>query len=228
MPNTLRRKWFDDRPQAWREAWLRNTAADSGFRPLNVAALTAVSVSQMSPPVRAEEPSDAALVAAYRAGDEGAAAELVRRHLGAVGRFLYASGAGRSDVEDLVQETLFRAFRKVDSWRREASFRSWLFTIAGNLLRDEYRKRKGRQVISIDDRELPDRADPEADLAANETERRVREGLTKLPRLQREVFLLRAQEGREYADIAAALGTTPGAARVHYHHAVKRLKELVK
>jgi RNA polymerase sigma-70 factor (ECF subfamily) len=182
----------------------------------------------MSPPARAGEPSDAALVAAYRAGDERAAAELVRRHLGAIGRFLYASGAGRSEVEDLVQETLFRAFRRVESWRGDASFRSWLFTIAGNLLRDEYRKRKGRQVISIDDRDLPDRADPEADFAAGEAERRVREGLSRLPRLQREVFLLRAQEGKEYDDIAAALGTTPGAARVHYHHAVKRLKELVK
>jgi RNA polymerase sigma-70 factor, ECF subfamily len=196
--------------------------------PINVSGPRSSSPANMSPPAGAGEPSDAELVAAYRAGDEGAAAELVRRHLGAIGRFLYASGAGRSDVEDLVQETLFRAFRRVDSWRGEASFRSWLFTIAGNLLRDDYRKRKGRQVISIDDRDLPDRADPEADFAAAEAERRVREGLSKLPRLQREVFLLRAQEGKEYGDIAAALGTTPGAARVHYHHAVKRLKELVK
>jgi RNA polymerase sigma-70 factor (ECF subfamily) len=46
--------------------------------------------------------------------------------------------------------------------------------------------------------------------------------------LQREVFLLRVQEGSDYEQIAAALGTTPGAARVHYHHAVKRLKELVR
>jgi RNA polymerase sigma-70 factor (ECF subfamily) len=42
------------------------------------------------------------------------------------------------------------------------------------------------------------------------------------------VFLLRAQEGTDYEEIAIALGTTPGAARVHYHHAVKRLKELVR
>ena len=182
----------------------------------------------MSPTPGGEAPSDAALVAAYQAGDERAAAELVRRHLGAVGRFLYSSGAGRSDVEDLVQETFFRAFRKVDGWRGDAAFRSWLFTIAGNLLRDDYRKRKGRQVISIEDRDLPDRADPEADLMASEAAQRVRDGLTRLPRLQREVFLLRSQEGREYDDIAAALGTTPGAARVHYHHAVKRLKELVQ
>ena len=49
-----------------------------------------------------------------------------------------------------------------------------------------------------------------------------------LPRLQREVFLRRAQQGGDYEEIAAALGTTPGAARVHYHHAVKRLKELLR
>jgi RNA polymerase sigma-70 factor, ECF subfamily len=171
---------------------------------------------------------DAALVAAYRGGDERAAAELVRRHLAAVGRFLYSAGAGRSDVEDLVQETFFRAFRRIDGWRGQASFRSWLFTIAGNLHKDEYRRGKGRQVVSIDDRDVPDRADPHADLAAGEAEERLRAGLATLPRLQREVFLLRAQEGRDYADIAAALGTTPGAARVHYHHAVKRLKELVQ
>ena len=91
---------------------------------------------------------DADLVAAYRGGDEGAAAELVRRHLAAVGRFLYSAGAGRSDVEDLVQETFFRAFRRIDGWRGQASFRSWLFTIAGNLHKDEYRRRKGRQVVS--------------------------------------------------------------------------------
>ena len=173
-------------------------------------------------------PTDAALVAAYRRGDERAATELVRRHAAPVGRFLYASGAESSDVDDLVQDTFFRAFRALDGWRGEASFRSWLFTIGGNLLRDEFRKRKGRQMFSLEDRDLPDRADPSADLAAAEAEQRVRDGLATLPRLQREVFLRRAQQGGDYQEIAAALGTTPGAARVHYHHAVKRLKELLQ
>lgn len=181
----------------------------------------------MSASPAVETPSDHALAAAYRAGDEGAAAELVRRHGPAVGRFLYSSGASRDEIDDLVQEALFRAFRRLDGWRGEASFRSWLFTIASNVLKDEYRRRKGRQVISILDRELPDRADPDADLAATETEELLRRGIAALPRLQREVFLLRTQQGASYADIAAALGSTPGAARVHYHHAVKRLKELV-
>jgi RNA polymerase sigma-70 factor, ECF subfamily len=175
-----------------------------------------------------ETPSDHALAAAYRAGDEGAAAELVRRHAPAMGRFLYSSGASRDEIDDLVQESFFRAFRRLDGWRGEASFRSWLFAIASNALRDEYRRRKGRQMLSIEDRDLPDAADPHADLAAAETAERLRQGVAGLPRLQREVFLLRSQQGAGYVEIAAALGTTPGAARVHYHHAVKRLKELVR
>ncbi|MBK9547642.1 MAG: hypothetical protein IPO52_00690 [Gemmatimonadetes bacterium] len=73
-----------------------------------------------------------------------------------------------------------------------------------------------------------DVADPAGELAADETAERIRVGISGLPRLQREVFLLRVEQGLEYPEIAAALGTTPGAARVHYHHAVRRLKELVE
>lgn len=176
----------------------------------------------------APEPTDAALVAAYRAGDERAARDLVGRHARAVSRFLYSAGAPESEVEDLTQEAFFRAFRRIGGWRREASFRSWLFTIAGNLLKDAYRKRRGRETVALVDRDLVGGSDPAGELAATEAESRLREGIAALPRLQREVFLLRVQEGADYRDIAAALETTPGAARVHYHHAVKRLKELLQ
>jgi len=182
----------------------------------------------MSLPQPLDSETDPALVAAYRGGSERAAAELVRRHAAAVGRFLYSSGAAPVDIEDLVQEAFFRAFRRIEGWRGEASLRSWLFTIAGNLLRDDYRKRKGRQVVSIVDHDIVDSADPHAEVTAAEAEERLRAGLARLPRLQREVFLLRVQGENDYEEIAAALGTTPGAARVHYHHAVKRLKELVQ
>ena len=74
-----------------------------------------------------ETPSDHELASAYRAGDERAAAELVRRHAPALGRYLYSSGAAPDEIEDLVQEALFRAFQRLDGWRGEASFRSWLF-----------------------------------------------------------------------------------------------------
>lgn len=181
----------------------------------------------MSGLTQRDPPPDTELVAHYRSGDQRAAADLVMRHAGSIGRFLYASGAGSSEVEDLVQETFFRAFRRLESWRGEATFRSWLLSIAGNLLKDEYRRLKGKRVISLDGHDLPDSRDPDAELQVTESEHRMRQGISELPRLQREVFLLRVQQGCSYDDIAGALGTTPGAARVHYHHAVKRLKEVV-
>ena len=182
----------------------------------------------MGPPVESGSPSDAELAAAYRAGDERAATELVTRHTRAVVRFLYGAGAAEAEVDDLTQEAFIKAFRKLDTWRGDAAFRSWLLTIAGNLLKDEFRKRKGRRMVALEDHELPDRADPHGELAAGEAEDRIREGISQLPRLQREVFLLRVQQGADYSEIARALDTTPGAARVHYHHAVKRLKERLR
>lgn len=174
-----------------------------------------------------EPPSDAALAAAWRQGNEGAAAEIVRRHAGAIGRYLYGSGAAPADVDDLVQEALFRAFQKLDGWRGEASLRSWLCAIAGNLLKDQYRRNRGRTVVSIAEDHAVASADPHGEAAARESEEQLRRGLAALPRLQRETFLLRAQQGAGYEEIARALGTTPGAARVHYHHAVRRLKEML-
>jgi len=175
----------------------------------------------------AEPPGDAELVAAYRGGDDRAATEIVRRHGPGLARYLHGLGAGTSDVDDLLQETFFKAFRAIDSWRGEASLRGWLCTIGANLVRDGYRRSRGRVVVSIEDRDLADGSDPFAETAAQELESRLVQGLATLPRLQREVFLLRAQQGCEYDEIARALGTTPGAARVHYHHAVKRLRGLV-
>jgi RNA polymerase sigma-70 factor (ECF subfamily) len=92
-------------------------------------------------------------------------------------------------------------------------------------LRDAYRRAKRAPVVPLATELAATEGDPHDHAEASEAEARLQDGLRALPRLQREVFLLRAQQGLEYEEIAAALGTTPGAARVHYHHAVKRLKE---
>lgn len=171
--------------------------------------------------------TDEELVAAFKEGEQTAADELVHRHAGPLGRFLKAAGADLADLEDVAQEAFFKAFRAIEHWRAEASFRSWLFKIAVNLSRDRSRRRKGRVSVPIDDLELADGSDPAGEADARDLEERLQRELASLPRLQREVFLLRAQQGLQYEEICSALGTTPGAARVHYHHAVKRLKEAV-
>lgn len=172
-------------------------------------------------------PTDAQLVASFRAGDERAATELVRRHGASLGRFLYAAGAPEQEIEDLVQESFIRAFRALDGWRGEATFRSWLFRIGSNLRKDWYRRDRGRMMVPIEEVDLREGADPSAEAEARDAEQRLRNGLARLPHMQREVFLLRAHQGIDYAEIAVVLGTTPGAARVHYHHAVRRLKEAI-
>lgn len=170
-------------------------------------------------------PSDADLIERWRGGDEAAAAVLVQRHMGAVARFLAAAGA-HEELDDLVQETFYRAFRRLGTFRGTASFRTWVIAIGSNALKDAQRRRRGRQPLSLDDRELPDSSsDPHDAAVERELLARLEAAVGELPRLQRDVFLLRAQQGASYDEIAEALGTTPGAARVHYHHAVKRLKE---
>lgn len=181
----------------------------------------------MNEPSQPEPPSDAQLVARWVAGDELAARELVRRHTQPLARYLSGLGTPEAELDDVVQETLIKAFSAIGSWRGEASFRAWLYRIGANLSRDLYRKSGRRQMVELPERELMDRADPVGELEASEVNQRIRDGLTELPRLQREVFLLRAQQGMEYAEIAAVLKTTPGSARVHYHHAVKHLKGIV-
>lgn len=171
--------------------------------------------------------SDERLVQAFQAGDDTAATALVYRHGTRLGRFLQARGVPTDDVEDLVQEAFFKAFRALGTWRREASFRSWLYRIALNLGRDAYRRRRHWNVVDLDEVPLAGDGDPAGLADRHEAEDRVTRLLPDLPRLQREVFLLRAGEGMDYAEIARVLGTTPGAARVHYHHAVRRLKECV-
>ena len=185
-------------------------------------------MAQPQPRTEAAPAPDAALIAAWQRGDEQAAAELVRRHARPLARFLAGAGARESDLDDLVQEALIRAFRAVDRFRGQCQFRTWLLTIGANVLKDHGRRAARHRVVPLDEELRARDGDPHERAEAGEAEARLSVGVKELPRLQREVFLLRAQQGLEYGEIAAALDTTEGAARVHYHHAVKRLKELLQ
>lgn len=171
--------------------------------------------------------SDAELVEAWQRGDERAATRLVERHAGAVARFVASLGV-HDDVDDVVQDTFVRAFGAVDRFRAESSLRTWLFTIARNLVRDRARgARWRRNVVPVGEADAVTEYDALDAAVATETEARARTAVERLSARQRDVFTLRVTEGLSYREIAEILETSEGAARVHYFNAVRAIKEFL-
>ena len=175
----------------------------------------------------ASEQRDLELIARWKRGDERAATELVERHASALARFAVSSGE-RNDVEELVQDTFVRAFNSLDGFRGESSFRTWLFTIQRRLLLDRRRAEKRRRDRDeLQETDASTEYDALDSVVADETQRRLRDAVKRLSPTQREVFTLRITDGLSYKEIAEAVGTTEGAARVHYHNAMRAVKEFL-
>jgi RNA polymerase sigma-70 factor (ECF subfamily) len=176
---------------------------------------------------QADEQTDLDLIAAWKAGDQRAATRIVERHAPALARFASSVGA-RTDVDEVVQDTFVRAFGSLDSFRAESSLRTWLFTIARRLLLDRRRseRRRGEQV-EVKEGDATTSFDALDAVVADEMQERMSAAVTRLSPTQREVFTLRVGEGMSYKEIADAAGTTEGAARVHYHNAMRAIKEFL-
>jgi RNA polymerase sigma-70 factor, ECF subfamily len=174
-----------------------------------------------------DEQRDMELIARWKAGDERAATELVERHSSALARFAVASGE-RNDVEELVQDTFVRAFGSIDGFRGDSTFRTWLFTIERRLLLDRRRADKRRRdKTELQEVDAATEYDALDSVVADETQARLQDAVKRLSPTQREVFSLRVAEGLSYKEIAEAVGTTEGAARVHYHNAMRAVKEFL-
>jgi RNA polymerase sigma-70 factor (ECF subfamily) len=178
-------------------------------------------------PRASDDSTDAELIARWKAGDERAASELVARHAEPLARFASSLGE-RDEIEELVQDTFVRAFGSLDSFRGDSSLRTWLFTIQRRLVLDRRRAAKRRRG-DVEIREDDVATDYTAldGVVASETEKRLVKALGRLSPMQKEVFTLRVSEGMSYRDIAGVLGSTEGAARVHYHNALRVVKELL-
>ena len=181
----------------------------------------------MAEPVQERDDADAELVARWKAGDERAATALVERHAPSLARFALSLGV-RADVEEVVQDTFVRAFGSLDAFRGESTLRTWLFTIERRLVLDRRRAAKRRgQDVEMDEEHAATGYGPLDTLVADELSQRMGRAIERLSRMQREVFTLRVQEGRSYKEIAGILDTSEGAARVHYHNAVRAVKEFL-
>jgi RNA polymerase sigma-70 factor (ECF subfamily) len=171
--------------------------------------------------------SDLDLIARWRRGDQRAATELVERHAQALARYAASFGAN-DDIDDLVQDTFVRAFQSLEGFRGESSFRTWLFTIERRLLLDRRRSERRRpNRVEVQEGDAATEYDALDSMVAGEAAVRVGEAMKHLSPTQREVFTLRIAQGLSYKEIAEIVGTTEGAARVHYHNAMRAVKESI-
>jgi len=141
----------------------------------------------------------------------------------ALGQFLRRIAASTEDVEDIVQETYLRVYENREDFDPQFSVKTWMYTIAPNVLRDRARRRTARPEPPAEP--AFDNGRPDRKLEARELAERVRTLIQSLPEGQREVFTLYRYEGLSYADIGRTIGISVGAVKAHMHHALKKIRE---
>jgi len=175
--------------------------------------------------------SDEALMEDLRAGNLAAFRTLYDRHHRRVFNFLLRFLGDRQTAEDLLQETFLRVFASREAYRPTAAFRTWLFTIARNLLVDHSRRAFARPE-DLDAEALQTMADPSPNpltrLEGLDLEERLQTAITRLPPFQREVVLLSRFADLSHEEIAQVTGASAGAVRVALHRGLRRLHDLLR
>jgi RNA polymerase sigma-70 factor (ECF subfamily) len=175
--------------------------------------------------------SDEALVRGAQAGDRGAFEEMVRRTSRLVFARLYLETGDTHRAEDLLQETLLKAFRSLGTLEDPKGFRTWLLKIAQNVVLDAARRdlRRKRAVPGhADAAELDALADkqpsPEDQITREELRGQVLAILRSLPEEYRLPLTLRYIGGADYETIQTQLGLSNGALRGMLHRGLKLLR----
>lgn len=130
------------------------------------------------------------------------------------------------DADDLTQNTFIKAHHHIDKFLGQSSLFTWLYRIATNESLSFLEKKKKRYFFSIDDHQLKIKsyiADPRS-MDGDEIQRLLQQALLTLPDKQRLVFHLKYQEDLTYEKISEITGTSVGALKASYHHAVKKIE----
>jgi len=182
--------------------------------------------------------ADEGLMMQFQGGDREAFAVLVRRHKTPIYNFVLRQIHSRSTAEDLVQEVFVRVVQKAATFKHEARFTTWVYSIARNLCIDHLRKMSLRRHPSLDHSPgsnnrppLKDRvADPNPSTAADRSVmssdigERITAAVENLPSEQREVFLLRQVGKVPFKDIAAITGVPENTVKSRMRYALERLQ----
>jgi RNA polymerase sigma-70 factor (ECF subfamily) len=169
-----------------------------------------------------------ALVDACLAGRAGAFDLIVERHRRHVYQLCYRFVGNHEDASDLSQDVFIRAFRGLRNFRGQSSLGTWLYRIGVNVCLNRV-STKAPRTEPIDDRQHVDtRGESAADhLLKGERAARVRQAIAQLPRKQRATLILRMYHDLSHREIANTLGSSVGAVKANFFHALGNLKKLL-
>jgi RNA polymerase sigma-70 factor (ECF subfamily) len=180
--------------------------------------------------VRVVEPErdDQALVAASLAGDRAAFDAIVERHRRAIYQICFRFVNNHEDASDLAQETFLRAWKGLANFKGHAALSTWLYRIAVNVCLNRVSTRR----LPVEPLESDRFIDPSAELPGTDLFRReraeaVRRAITELPEKQRATLILRAYHEMSHQEIADALGSSVGAVKANFFHALANLKKIL-
>ena len=168
---------------------------------------------------------DKHLVKRFQEGERSAFDQLVRRHQKPLYYLALRYVKNEADAKDILQKSCLRAYKALGRFRGESSVRTWLFRIVINLslnhIRDNSRKRK----CEIEEDTIWEKPVGASRVINQERAKEIRQAIEKLPQKQRNVLELRIYNEMSFKEVAQTLGCTENAAKVNFHHAVKRLRK---
>ncbi len=133
------------------------------------------------------------------------------------------------DANDVLQHVFIKVWKNLEKFRGESGIYTWMYRIASNESFTYLRKEKKRRSISIDneDMDLGNQLKADQHFSANEMEWKLQVAMQKLPEKQKAVFSLRYYDEMPYSEISEVLETSEGALKASYHHAVKKIKQML-
>ncbi len=130
------------------------------------------------------------------------------------------------DANDVLQNTLIKAWSSLDSFQNKSRFSTWLYRIAINESLDFLRHQKLVQNVSADEDEgVASKLLADDYFDGDETQALLQEAIASLPDVQRTVFNMRYYDQMKYSEMSLLLDTSEGALKASYHLAVKKIKE---
>jgi RNA polymerase sigma-70 factor (ECF subfamily) len=170
---------------------------------------------------------DRELVERFRAGERSAFDLIVRRHQKGMWRLARRYVKHDADAADVTQQAFVKAFHALVAFRGAATVRSWLYRIAINCALTWLRDHRREQPQAIDEESLVATGSATAMMISGEDSARLRAAIAKLPPKQKMVLELRVFDDLSFKEVSELAECSENTAKVNFHYAVKRLRELL-